>query len=345
MEHYDEQPEATQPYEPSGAGEAAAEAGQPNYVTDITEGRVYTADVVAAPGRGSEHDLPLEGQEMEQAGEEAVETEAGTEVAEAAELEEEHGPPMVDLTPAIPTNGQEDAYEEFDDIMTRDVRDRVAQAAEDLLREVAPDLDHEDVLVSCFGDEYDPDAMRQTDAHKLGVTSRVPLGGFLDAPTPGEARGYRGDDVNLGNVAERDIQELRDERGKIGQRMNLLLAEEGSIPESVRQAAKAEVDAINAQIQALQDARPAVPDLPVYYATPLDGLRQSVAEDNPLGYAGTLPGKAYLAFYDGAAMRADGVMITEKTTEQLRIAATGVTLMQYCRAVLRVSFEDREEEG
>jgi hypothetical protein len=239
------------------------------------------------------------------------------------------------LDPPIQTNGLEDTYEDFDDIITEEVRERVAAAGRALLHVAAPELDLNDVLISCFGQEYGADAMDGADMFKLGVASHVPLGGFLDAE---EHHDFGGDDSNEANIIERQIQLLRDSRAGIGLDINRLMRT-GRLNESERLEAAQRVAEINAQIEAL-NADKAKAVLPVYFATPFDGLLQSVAEDNPLAYAGEVPGEAYLAFYNGAAMRAAGLKLTNKTDEQIRIAARGAEIMRHCVAVMKVVFVD-----
>ncbi len=221
------------------------------------------------------------------------------------------------LFPSVSANGATDAHSEFDVVGTLEVRERVARAAADLLRNARPDMDVEDVFISCFSEPYDDEALAAADAYKVSRPSSVPEGGFVEI---GEYTDFKGDDSNEANLIGRAIQHLRGQRALVGKEMNLLY-ERGELTEAARAAGMAQTKAINAQIAEMQRLK-ADATTPVYYATPFSGLLEDDGEDNPLGYAGALPATTHLAFYDGAALRAAGIRVTENPISSCEFTPT-----------------------
>lgn len=177
--------------------------------------------------------------------------------------------------------------------------------------------------------------MDQADAHKMAVQSAVPPGGFVDMDE--EHRRFDGDDSNMSNIIERDIQAVRDQKRNMARELERLHGD-GLLSNERRAADAARIRELDAQIRQLQ-ATQAEQQSPVYFLTPFSGLRNSLAEDNPLAYAGELPGTAHVALYSEASIREAGLPVTLKTDEQIRVAALGNQLMQHCVAVIRLDFE------
>jgi hypothetical protein len=255
-------------------------------------------------------------------------------------------PVEVTLFPPIPTHGAVDAHSDFELVGTPEVRERVAAAAEELMQVAAPERGLGDICVSCFSEPYGPDALAAADAYKLSVRSKA--AGAGQAPTYlfaayGDYESsyttlFAGDDSNAWNVTERDIQGLRRELVEIGDRM-AEIDSKGILTASHSADAAEQIARINRQIAELQTIK-AKSNVPVYFATPFEGLCNDMGEDNPLAYAGELPGAAHLAFYDRAALDEVGIQITEKTDAQLRIYGHGQEIMNHCVAIMHVPFED-----
>jgi hypothetical protein len=271
----------------------------------------------------------------------SVETAAASDAHETQEVQETF--PDVRIVDVEPVSSPEEAmsaYEDFEDVFTADVRERMAEAALAAAREVVPDISEEDILVSGFETVPTEEGMAEADQRKLDVQSAVPPGGFADGLSEDNDwhRTYGGDDSNLWNVTERGIQELRDEKGAIGRSLADADAR-GELTDALRADGAERLAALNNQI-AERQVDQASHDVPVYYATRLDGLRVDSAEDNPLAYVGDLPGTGHIALYDRRALVAAGVPISEKSPEQIRIATNGATLMRHCLAIVRFNIED-----
>jgi hypothetical protein len=323
-DHSDEVSDA----QPAEAAAADATAGEP--AVDVP------ADQPAATGAEAARAVP----DLSEAGLEVV-----------APHEGQEGPLVAKLTEPIESNGVVDAHGDFEDVGTEEVRERVAGAAEALIKAVKPDADMDDVYVSCFGEGYNPEDIDSADEHKLSVPSAVPKGGFRDSMDLDDD--FKGDDSNTKNLLSREMQGLRDERADIGR--SLLIDEEAQhegfsiLTADERAAALRRTEEIGQEIDALKRRQEEEPNIPVYYATPFKALRNNdVGEDNPLGYVGDLPEpgdpptRAYLAFYDGDAIREAGITVTEKSDEQLRIHGTGRDIMPHCLAVMEVTFTGTE---
>jgi hypothetical protein len=283
---------------------------------------------------------------------EADDTTAASDHAETDAASGEWEPPIVvPLAEPIESNGAADAHSEFDLVGTEETRERVVEAATELVRSVRPDIDLDDVVVSCFGEGFDPTSIESADEHKLGVPSSVPEGGFIDGMDRGDDFG--GDDSNTHNLLQRDMQLLRNERGELGR--SIIADDEmrasgrgGVLAPGEREEALRRTEEINGEIAGLKERLRTEPNLPVYYTTPFSGLSNEDGEDNPLGYAGDMPEpgdpptKAYLAFYDRPGLEAAGIEITEKSDEQLRMAGHGRDIMPHCLGILEVSFVGTE---
>jgi hypothetical protein len=230
----------------------------------------------------------------------------------------------------IDTQGAWDAHSDFPTFATEAVRTRVAEAATQLLQAAKPNgIDPDEVYVSCFVGNYDDDSLTAIDAEKL------------NAPAPFDSHYEEGgNDSNEANIHIRSINALRRELAVIGRELGTL-HEAGTLTPSAKTAGMAEMADINSKIAAIKERQSAA-NLPVYYATPLEGLRNDIGEDNPLAYAGEFdergPTVAHLALYDAAALRAAGIRIEEKSVEQLRIFGRGADIMQHCLAVMDVVY-------
>gem|GEM_PF-2119258 len=247
-----------------------------------------------------------------------------------------HHPLEVSIYPPVPANGATEAYDEFDLVYSEAERGRIADLAQSLARIAVPGISNEDVLVSCFPGGYTQEDMEATDQTKLTVSSSVPEGGFLEVGTTYDL-GFDGDDSNQANIIERDRQELRNQRIAVNEELRSSY-EDGSLTEAMQTQARQRIQAINDQIRELGEHK-ATSQLPVYYATTLNGLRTGHPEDNPLAYAGELPGTANMALYNGTAMRKDPkLQLSLKDAEQVRIAGHGQDIMNHALAVVQLVF-------
>lgn len=260
---------------------------------------------------------------------------------EAAENGDDAFPPVrtVEHEP-VDAGDDMDIYEKLDEVFPEEVRERIAAAALDAAVEVAPGITEDDILVSGFDVEPTAEGMAETDEYKLSIQSAVPTEGFIEELGDDAHRNYNSDDSNLINITERG---LREEKGSIVE--DLLAAEQrGELTDSMRAEAVERIKELNDQIAGIKVDR-ASQNVPVYYATPLDGLRSDDPENNPLAYTGDIPGTAHVALYDRRSLEAAGVPISEKSPEQIRIAAFGSELMRHCLAVLRLDIQQGEQES
>ncbi len=260
----------------------------------------------------------------------------------------------------ISTNGFNDAFTDFDNIFTDDVLNHVYRTASGLIRLAAPGVDLDTVFASGFKKGFDPadtpGSMARCDEFKINVPSSVKDGGVrllasseIGDPYFGSAGDYDeddpyygGDDSNTVNIHRRLVDGLyRDKRALAG-----LNADYQSAPEIFgypdlpnREECAAELRRLNEEIARMEAMD--VPMQPVYFATLLHNLLEPVNEDNPVAYSGDVPGVAYLALYDGAALRQDpDLTVTNKDILQIRIAGSGAAVMRHALGVMRLIFTD-----
>lgn len=239
----------------------------------------------------------------------------------------------------IATNGCLDPYEEFEQIFTQGVREEVfALAGRLTLDATGEPIPAEHLLVSGFDRELTDETLAETDAFKLSVPSAVPEGGFISSGIDDESslfHAFEGDDSNTANILERDIQELRDAKGAIGQELAT------DPPANRRAELIVELNRLNQQISALKEAKTSADNMPAYYASSVDKLLDEHPEDNPLAYTKfeEEDSQPALAFYDRRSIEAAGIEITEKGPNQYRIKTTGAELMRHCVAIIDIDYE------
>lgn len=191
----------------------------------------------------------------------------------------------------------------------------------------------ENVLVSCFSGPTDPDAMDKVDAKKLSVASQSRLDRNSDDDFGDLDHG--GDDSNTQNISARDeearLRELQSKINNLVQDMSDLY-DAGKLTEAAKRNFQQQISALKAQ-----KASPAVADevvqMPVYYATGIEGLTYDDPEDNPLSYAPLYLARkvlAVLAVYDRTKLAAAGIQIDEKSLEQQRLIGLGRNIMSAC---------------
>lgn len=250
-------------------------------------------------------------------------------------------PPIeASLYPPITVRGFGGCYEDYAEMFPASIRARVATVAASLAMEAGIDQPAERLLLCGFSGDYDDVSMAGVDARKLAVHSSVPDGGgFEDEET---FWGFDGDDSNLPNIVERQRQELRNEKARIGEELRQAF-ESGTLTDSARLTAAAAINDLNQRISDLGQAKLA-DQLPVYYATPLSGLQSPDAEDSPLAYLGDpepdSPG--VLAIFDQTSLQEAGIRIEEKSEAQTRIITTGAELMRHCVAIVHIHFTEPE---
>ncbi len=191
----------------------------------------------------------------------------------------------------------------------------------------------ENVLVSCFSGPTDPEAMDKVDAKKLSVASQSRLDHNSDDDLDDLDHG--GDDSNTQNILARDeearLRELQSKINNLVQDMSDLY-DAGKLTEAAKRNFQQQISALKAQ-----KASPAVADevaqMPVYYATGIDGLTDDDPEDNPLSYAPLDLARevlAVLVVYDRTKLEAAGIRIEEKSLEQQRLIGLGRNIMSAC---------------
>jgi hypothetical protein len=263
------------------------------------------------------------------------------------------------LSEPIDSRGAYDPYEDFDKVFPENVREKIKAAAEELIRKTKPDVNLDDVYVSCTGEsELTDAAMDAADEYKLNVASSVPEGGRVPGEFFEEHNGYdhdmghfgfEGDDSNARNIVIRDIQVLRDRKGEAARNYEALEIA-GRATESDREQLRERLAHLDGLITGLKETLPDATE-PVYYATPWSGLSQDDPEHNPLAYAGRLPespedepATTRLVFYDAASLRAAGIQTAWKWEDgQVRILGRGRDIMQHALGVLEVPFRSTED--
>jgi len=238
------------------------------------------------------------------------------------------------VAPPISVNDTEDTYNEFEAIYTPDVLESISQIAFHAVRQIAPDIQAKHIWASGFSGGYSAPELAAIDTAKRNRTSST-----LDERSVDEEWiGFEGDDSNEVNVTERAVHILREQKQLITKRLSSL-HEQGLLTPTEQTQARDELTALNTQIDDLRKVSNAKDNLPIYYATPVSGLLDTLPEDNPLSYIGDVPGMGHVALYDGRSMASDpDLRVSEKTDRQLRIAGLGLHVMRHALAVVRLEF-------
>lgn len=240
------------------------------------------------------------------------------------------------VAPPILVNDAGDTYNEFEAIYTPDVLESISQIALHAAREIVPDIQAEDIWASGFSGGYSAPELAAIDTAKRNRPSSTLDECSLDE----EWIGFEGDDSNELNVTERAVHDLREQKQLITKRLSSL-HEQGLLTPAEQAEARGEIAALNTQIGDLRKISKAKDNLPIYYATPVSGLLDTLPEDNPLSYIGDVPGVGHLALYDGRSIALDpDLRVSEKTDRQIRIAGLGLHVMRHALAVVRLEFRE-----